>query len=276
MSALDRIVADVRRRAELRRAKQPLARLKDVVREDSWRRERFLTALARDPFALVPVLRRRTPWSGALLEDPGARPTRVPVPGPRWFAFAQGCLDGGAAALAVTTELDHFGGSLDDLRAVEFTKLPRVRDDFVVDEAMLWETCLYGADAAVLRAAALDDAELAHLRAVAKELGLAVLVAAASERDLDRALAQEPEVLLVAARDEQRGEVNLARAERLLARAPAAQKRAIGGGLARADDLRHARDAGASVALVGEALLRAPDARATLEGWRAAIAANGV
>ena len=165
MTALDRIVADVRRRAEQRRAKQPLARLKDVVREDSWRRERFLGAIAREPFALVPVIRRRTPWSGALLEETGARPTRVPVPGPRWFAFAQGCLAGGAAALAVTTEEVHFGGSLDDLRAVEFTKLSRVRDDFVVDEAMLWEACLYGADAVLLRAAILDEVQLAGLRA---------------------------------------------------------------------------------------------------------------
>ena len=272
MSALDRIVADVRRRAEQRRAKQPLERLRNVVREDSWRRERFLTAVAREPFALVPAIRRRTPWSGALLEEAGARPTRVPIPGPRWFAFAQACLEGGAAALAVTTELDHFGGSLDDLRAVEFTKLPRVRDDFVLDEPMLWETCLYGADAVVLRAAALDDGELDRLRAVAKELGLAVLLAAADERDLDRALAREPEVLLVATRDEASGAVDLARAERLLARAPAAQKRAIGGGLAGADDLRRARDAGASLALVGEALLRAPDPRAALEGWRAELA----
>ena len=271
MTDLARIVADVRRRAAVRRARQPLERLKEIVREDSWRRERFLVALGRDPFAIVPTIRRRAPWSNVRLDEPAGRsvvPTREPSPGPRWFAFVQSCQKGGAAALAVATELDHFGGTLDDLRAVEFTGLSRIRDDFVVDEAMVWETCLYGADAVVLRASILDDVELPWLRSIAKELGLAVVLEAHDEREVDRALALEPEILLVSARDPSTGDVRGDALGRLRPRIPAAVKIGVSGGLARVEQLSSARAAGASVAFVGDALLAATDPGAVLAEWR--------
>ena len=50
---LDPIVADVRRRAEERRKSQSLERLKDLVREDSWRRERFLAGFKKGEVAFI-------------------------------------------------------------------------------------------------------------------------------------------------------------------------------------------------------------------------------
>ena len=203
---LDPIVADVRRRADERRTKQPLARLLDIVEPDSRRRERFVTALGKRELAILAECKRRSPSAGVLLaetDDPRAKlPTPKPRPGARWLALAQAYASGGADALSVLTEEDHFAGSLDDLRAVEFTGLSRLRKDFILDEGMLFESCLYGADAILLLPAILDDATLARLAHLSHaRYGVAVLIEAHDEAELERALAVEPELVGVNARD---------------------------------------------------------------------------
>lgn len=272
---LDPIVADVRRRAEERRRWQPIERLKDLVREDSWRRERFLAGFRKGAFSFIAEMKRRSPSAGMLLtedDDPRSTlPTRTPRPGPRWSSLADAYLKGGAAAISVLTEEDHFGGSLDDLRAVEFTKLPRLRKDFIVDEAMLWESCLYGADAVLLLPAILAPGELAVLRNVARELGLAVLLEVHDERELDLALPLEPELLGVNARDLRTLRVDLATVERLLPKVPSGPIKVAESGIRDVDDLKRVRSAGAEAVLVGETLVRSADPEGTLRAWKEAL-----
>jgi indole-3-glycerol phosphate synthase len=269
---LDAIVAAVRRRAEERRRSQPIERLRDLVREDSWRRERFLVPFPKGGFAILGEMKRRAPWSGTQvqegLDERSTLPTRTPRPGPNWFSLAQAFQKGGAAAISVVTELDHFSGVLDDLRAVEFTRLPRLRRDFVVDEAMLWESCLFGADAVVLEPAILTDGELATLRNVARELGLAVLAIAHDERQVDRAQRVEPELLGIGARDVDSGQVDAERFGKLLPGIAAGPIRVALDGIGTIEDLENVRRAGADAAVVGEAFASAEDPEATLREWK--------
>ncbi len=272
---LDPIVADVRRRAAERRRGQPLERLKELVREDSWRRERFLSAFGKGGLAVIAEMKRRSPSAGTLLpeaEESGSTlPTRLPRPGPRYFSLAHAYRNGGAAAISVVTEQDHFAGSLDDLRAVEFTRLPRLRKDFIVDEAMLWESCLYGADAVLLLPVILGDGELAALRNVARELGLAVLVEVHDESELARALPLEPELLGVNARDLRTFQIDLATVERLLPNVPPGPIKVAESGIGGVEDLKRVRAAGADAVLVGETLIRDPDPENTLRAWKEAL-----
>ena len=274
---LDPIVADVRRRAAERRKSQPIERLKDLVREDSWRRERFLVGFKKGELGFITEMKRRSPSAGTLIaeaEDPRSTlPTRTPRPGPRWHAIADAYRRAGAAAISVLTESDHFAGSLDDLRAVEFTKLPRLRKDFVVDEAMLWESCLYGADAVLLLPAILAPGELATLRNVARELGLAVLLEVHDERELELAIPLEPELLGVNARDLKTLQVDLATVERLLPQVPAGPIKVAESGIRGVEDLRRVRAAGAEAVLVGETLVRSDDPEGTLRAWKEALRA---
>lgn len=272
---LDPIVTSVRARAAQRRAMQPLARLQEIVRQDSWRRERFLAALSKPELTIIAEMKRRSPSAGVLLEESQAGrsvvATRQPAPGPRWFALAQSYARGGADALSVLTEEDHFHGTLDDLRAVEFTALPRLRKDFVVDEGMVLESCLYGADAILLLACILDDGELLVVRNVAREMGLAVLAEVHDERELERVLPLEPELVGVNARDLTTFQVDLATVERLLPLIPKGPLRVAESGIRSIDDLKRVRDAGAHAVLVGESLVKSGDARATLTEWKAAL-----
>ncbi|MFN0242095.1 MAG: indole-3-glycerol phosphate synthase TrpC [Planctomycetota bacterium] len=275
---LDPIIEKVRARAAERRRKQPLARLEEVVKPDSWRRERFLTALHGKNLAFITEMKRRSPSAGRLLEEPsdprGSVTTRSPRPGPRWHALAESYLRGGAHALSVLTEEDHFEGTLDDLRAVEFTRLPRLRKDFILDEGMVIESGLYGADALLLLPVILSDAELATARNVAREYGFAVLMEVHDEAELERVLPLEPELVGVNARDLKTLHVDLATVERLLPLVPTGPKgplRVAESGIKTADDLKRVRAAGADAVLVGETLVRAVDAAVELKQWREAL-----
>ena len=265
MSGLERkeLLAAVRRRADERRRAQPLERLKDLVAPDSWRRERFLQALHSAPApALIAVCRRRAPDSPAQLADelrPGARPARLPLVGPRWFAFVDACRAGGAAALGVVTERDHFGGTLEDLQTVAHARLPRLRLDFPLDEAMVLESCLAGADA--LRLAAQDHAEneLRALRECCREYGLAVVIDVRDADELARALALGPEAVCVPAR-----------APELLGAIPQGTLRLAAGGIATRAGVEGLARAGAQALLVGAALAASEDPAGLLQALRGA------
>jgi indole-3-glycerol phosphate synthase len=274
---LDPIVAAVRRRADARRRQMTFERLEDHVKPDSWRRERVLAALTGPELSFICELKRRSPSAGVLIEeshDPrSSAPSRRARIGPRWQGLAAAYKAGGAHMLSILTEEDHFDGSLDDLRAAEFTRLPRLRKDFVLDEAMVLEGFSYGADAVLLIAAILDDATLARLRGFCREYGAPVLIEVHDEHELERALPLEPELLGVNARDLRTLVTDLRTVERLLPRIPSAPGgggplRVAESGIRGADDLKRVRAAGADVVLVGESLVRSADPAATLRAWK--------
>ena len=66
--------------------------------------------------------------------------------------------------------------------------LPVIRKDFTLTEYHVLEAAAVGADAILLIVAILDDAELRGLREMAAGFGMAALVEAHSEQELERAV----------------------------------------------------------------------------------------
>ncbi|KIQ32224.1 indole-3-glycerol phosphate synthase TrpC [Pseudomonas viridiflava] len=96
---------------------------------------------------------------------------------------------GGATCLSVLTDIDFFQGSdqyLKDARAA--CNLPVIRKDFMIDPYQIVEARALGADCVLLIVSALDDVQMAELSAVAKGVGLDVLVEVHDGDELDRAL----------------------------------------------------------------------------------------
>ncbi|RMG59231.1 MAG: indole-3-glycerol phosphate synthase TrpC, partial [Gammaproteobacteria bacterium] len=107
-------------------------------------------------------------------------------------AIARSYAAGGATCLSVLTDRDFFQGHeryLELARAA--SGLPVLRKDFLVDPYQIVEARAIGADAVLLIVAALSDAQLAELMALAHELGMDVLVEVHDAGELERALRLE-------------------------------------------------------------------------------------
>lgn len=80
-------------------------------------------------------------------------------------------------AISCLTEEDHFHGNIDYLKYIRsISTLPILRKDFMIDEYQFYEARAIGADAVLLIAAILDDAQMKAFYQLAKELSLDSLV----------------------------------------------------------------------------------------------------
>ncbi len=173
---------------------------------------------------------------------------------------------GGAVAVSVLTEEDHFAGSLGDLRSVRAAvKIPILRKDFIVDEFQVYETAVAGADAVLLIVAALDDDTLIKLRILAEEtLGLDALIEVHTADELTRALRCGANIIGINNRNLHTFEVSLATSFEL-ARTVASDVILVSeSGLRDAIDLRRLRAAGFSGFLIGETLMTAENPQVAL------------
>ncbi len=204
-------------------------------------------------------IKRRSPSAGLFLADLDVRLEGV----------AQAYRRGGAAALSVVIEQDFFGGDPVMLpRAKAASGLPVLMKDFVVDECQLDFAAALGADAVLLIAAALSDAELPRLHAAARARGLAVLVEAHDESEVRRAAALGAEIVGVNSRDLATFAVDLAGMARLGALLPERAVRVAESGIRTRADVDALSAAGYGAFLVGETLLRSPDPARTLRELR--------
>lgn len=246
---LDDIVAARRRHAAAAKAAAGLAELRRQAEALPPRGFRAALARAAGPQpAVIAELKKASPSKGVL---------RGTYPVAR---LAASLAAGGAAALSVLTEEDHFQGSLADLReASAATELPCLRKDFIVDEFQLLEARAHGADAVLLIVAALTDAELRALSTAARALALDVLVEVHDERELERALALGCDLIGVNSRDLRTFRVDLETAVALGPRLPAGVLRVAESGIESPEQLRRLRGAGYHAFLIGETLMRADD-----------------
>jgi indole-3-glycerol phosphate synthase len=222
----------------------------------------FAAGLAEaDPPAMIAEIKRASPSAGGIADvDPSA--TAVALE------------EAGAAALSVLTESRYFDGSLSDLRAARVhTRIPILRKDFLVHPAQVMESRATGADAVLLITACLSSSELEAMVATARDLGLAALVEAHSDEDLDRALASGARIIGVNARDLETLDVDEQRALDLARRVPPDRFLVFESGISTRTQVERAVDAGARAILVGEALMRAKNPGAKLRALRGVLAA---
>lgn len=212
----------------------------------------FAGALRAGRPSIIAEVKRASPSAGVIAEtDPAARAAAYEA--------------AGAAAVSVLTEQRHFQGSMADLRAVRTaTRLPVLRKDFLIHPAQLMEARAAGADAVLLIAGCVSETELAALVESARDLGLAALVEAHAEEDLEKALATTAEIIGVNARDLETLEVDPERALDRLRSIPPDRTAVLESGVESREHVRRAADAGAAAVLVGEALMRAVDPGAKL------------
>lgn len=152
---------------------------------------RALAERGPEHLAVIAEVKRVSPARGALA-GPGLDPA----------ALALVYAGAGAAAISVLTEPRHWGGSLDDLRAVRrAVKVPVICKDVIVDEYQIREARAAGADAVLLIAEALDDELLMRLLRATEALGMEALVEAHDPAAFGRAVRTRARIVGANARD---------------------------------------------------------------------------
>lgn len=230
-----------------------------------------LLPLAADRFDIIAEIKGRSPAEGELADGSFDRVEQAK----RYVA-------GGAAAISVLTEPDHFDGSLAHLAEVAnaVTHTPVMRKDFLVDVVQVLEARAAGASGVLLIVAMLGDKLLRAMLDAAAEHGMFVLLEAFDGDDLERAAA------LLTSTDEDRAghgqllfgvntrnlrtlDVDPARLEKLAPQLPGGRSVAESG-LHSAADAARVAGYGYSMALVGTALMRSADPASLIDAMKKA------
>jgi indole-3-glycerol phosphate synthase len=256
---LDRILAAKRRQLQRRRLDEPLGILRTRLAQAAPPTRSLAEALRGPSLGLIAEVKRASPSRGILRADLDAQ------------ALARTYAGSGAAAISVLTEKRHFGGSLDDLEAVRAVldgrggpRAPVLRKDFLFDAYHLFEARDYGADAVLLIAAILKQQQLVELLALARTVALECLVEVHDERELERALAADAQIIGINNRDLRTFEVDLAVSERLRPLIPRDRVVVAESGIHTRADVQRLRALGVNAVLIGEALVTAEDPAAKI------------
>ena len=210
MTILDTIVEEKRREvARLPQRSLSVADLQAALEGRGGGRD-FAGALRkprRGTVALIAEVKKASPSAGVIRAD--FDPVRIA----REYEVA------GASCLSVLTDQKFFQGSLEYLQQIRgAVQLPLLRKDFIIDERQILEAVEWGADAILLIAAILSDAQLQRFHELATGSGLAALVEVHDEAELDRALNAGADLIGVNNRNLKTFKVDLSTTERLAAR----------------------------------------------------------
>ena len=248
---LDKIVAVKREEVAAALRHKPL----DVVRADA--ESRVLTRdfegamrakIAAGQAAVIAEIKKASPSKGVL------RAEFIPAD------IAQSYAEFGAACLSVLTDKQFFQGSVDFLKQARAScDLPVLRKDFMIDAYQIYEARAMGADAILLIAACLDDAQMADMEAVARSLDMAVLVEVHDRAELERALKLKTRLVGINNRNLKTFEVSLQTTLDMLPDVPADRLLVTESGIQTPEDVRRMREAKVHAYLVGEAFMRADE-----------------
>lgn len=251
MSVLDSIIEGVREDLAARRL--PLSKLQEQLSLAPAVIDAHPRLLA-DPMTVIAEVKRSSPSKGTLAS----------ITDPR--ALAAQYQEAGAAVVSVLTEKRRFGGSLEDLIAVRSEiQIPILRKDFMVDEYQFLEARAAGADVVLLIVAALSKNQLKDYYDLATELGMAVLVETHTHQEIEDAMAIEPRIIGVNARNLKTLDIDLGAFTSLIPEIPSDIIRVAESGISQRAEVEIAQSAGANAILVGETLVKSGDPRAAID-----------
>ncbi|MEX0744832.1 MAG: indole-3-glycerol phosphate synthase TrpC [Phycisphaeraceae bacterium] len=252
------------KRTEVARAQQgvPVEQIRQQA-EQSPSPRNFFAAVTRPKGELrvIAEIKKASPSAGLIRAD------FDPV------ALARAYQDAGAAAISCLTDEKYFQGSLDHIAQIkEAVSLPVLRKDFIIDPYQVYEARAAGADAILLIAECLGEAELLDLLILAHSLKLTTLI---EVHEVEQLLKIRPHVgfphpaytlLGINNRDLKSMTTDLGHTFRLLGMVEESDIDILvsESGIKTRDDVRRLADAGVHRILVGEHLMRQPDPGAAL------------
>lgn len=222
----------------------------------------FFAALTKEPKGLANVIaevKKASPSAGLIKAD------FDPV------ATAKAYHAAGADALSVLTDEQYFQGKLDYIAQIKAeVPLPVLRKDFIIDPYQVYEARAAGADAILLIAEILSDAQLLDLQILATELRLTTLI---EVHELDSLLRvrsvigfpmRSYSLVGINNRDLRTFQVDINTAIRLAEFVEDKQVLVAESGIRDRADVQRLNAAGVRILLIGETLMRSGDIGGTM------------
>ena len=256
---LARILDSKRQEVAIARQAVPLATLRQQAESlpptrDFWS---ALQAHDRRGTRIIAEIKKASPSAGVIRADFDP------------LAIAATYASRGAAAISVLTDKPFFQGDLAVLRAVrQHVTLPLLRKDFILDAYQLYEARLYGADAVLLIASALEVPVLTDLAALSRELGLEPFVEVHTAAELEKALSCDCRLIGINNRDLHTFHTDVATTLALLPKVPSGHRVVSESGIRDRATVERLEAHGVAAFLVGESLMREPDIGAKLDQLR--------
>ncbi len=178
----------------------------------------------------------------------------------------------GADCISVLTEPKWFLGSDRYLEEIaDAVSVPCLRKDFTVDEYMIYEAKLLGAEAVLLICAILPPERIRAYIRICDSLGISALVEAHDEDEVTAAIRSGARIIGVNNRNLKTFTVDTDNSRKLRELVPEHILFVSESGVKNAADVRALREIGADAVLVGETLMRAEDKKAKLAELRSVL-----
>lgn len=236
----------------------PLSELRARAREcDTDEGYPFEKALAKPGISFICEAKKASPSKGVIAED---------FP---YVEIAREYERAGADAMSVLTEPYYFQGQDEFLKQIrQAVSIPLLRKDFTVDEYMIYQAKLMGADAVLLICAILSPMQLGEYHGIARELGLSALVEAHDEQEIEMALKAGARIIGVNNRNLKDFTVDINNSVNLRKLVPPEILFVSESGMKTREDIRRLEENGTDAVLIGETFMRSEDKAGMLRQLR--------
>lgn len=255
-SILDTILAHKLDETEECKRRKPMRALMSMMADADAPRD-FAAALRRGTqVALIAEVKKASPSKGVLIEnfDP--------------VVLGMTYAENGAAAISVLTDERFFQGNIRYMTAVrEAVNVPVLCKEFIIDAYQIYEARAHLADAVLLIAAALEDAQLIEFHSVIRELGMTALVEVHNAGELERAINVGATVIGVNNRDLKTFHEDLNITEALAGGLPIGATLVAESAIRSVADVQRMAQVGAHAVLVGEGLVKSGNIAETVRAF---------
>ena len=260
MTILDQLAEHARTRTEQAKKSIPLSTIKEQALSMPKGTFAFENALKKPGISFICECKKASPSKGLIAPD---------FP---YLQIAKEYEDAGAVCISVLTEPKWFLGS--DVILKEIAKkvvVPCLRKDFTVDEYMIYEAKLMGAQAVLLICSILPTETIREYIKICDSLGISALVEAHNEEEVKSAVDAGARIIGVNNRNLKDFTVDTENSRRLRELVPSDILFVAESGVKTAEDIETLREIGVDAVLIGETLMRATDKKAKLRELRGAL-----
>ncbi len=253
---LDEIVADKKKRLPEHKVKISEQEMRRMAEEKKGGNHSFCHALKKPGISIIGEFKQASPSLGKIV-------SKIDLT-ERMEEYSQS-----VDAVSCLTEEDYFLGNAEYLKRIrKMTELPILRKDFMIEPYQFYEAKVIGADEVLLIAAILDDVMMKDFYQLSRELGLDALVEVHDEREMERALKLDAEIIGVNNRNLKDFTISLDNTKRLSKYMPREKIFVAESGIVSDEDVKFLKDCRVDAFLIGRAFMESENPKELAQKWK--------